>query len=160
MKCITMHCDADWGGSKDRKSTSEYLISCDGNILLWKSALQKTVTYSTEEAEFKSFATGISDLNWVIGLLKEMKYPIPYPLTCYTDNQACLKSLTNENYRGRSKHNEIHYNIVREEIKKHKLNVCYIASEENLAGIFTKILPPIKLNYLKEKLSLNVEFGG
>ena len=81
-----------------------------------------------------------------------MKYQ--YPIKCKTDNQACLKSLTNENYRGRSKHNQIHYNIVRDEIKKRKLEVDYIESEKNLADVFTKILPPVKLNYLKAQLNL------
>ena len=118
-----------------------------------KRIIMQTVAHSTEEAEFKAFAQAISDLKWCVGLIKELNLKIHYPIPCYTDNQACLKSLTNQNYKGRSKHNEIHYNIVRDEISKRKLDVQYVESDNNLADMFTKVLPPSKLKYLKSSLN-------
>src|SRR3990167_4783776 len=59
---IEMFTDADWGGSKDRRSTTGYLLTLGNNIIIWKSVLQKNIAHSTEEAEFKAFASGISEL--------------------------------------------------------------------------------------------------
>ena|SRR3990167_8125868 len=92
---LCLFTDADWGGDNSkRRSTSGYVILIGRNILLWKSVIQKSIAYSTEEAEFKAFAQAISDLKWCVGLMKELNFIVKHPINCYIDNQACLKSLT------------------------------------------------------------------
>ena len=56
------HSDADWAGSSDRKSTSEYFTFVGGNLVTWKSKKQKVVTLSSAEAEFQGISKGVCEL--------------------------------------------------------------------------------------------------
>ena len=46
------YCDADWGNSSSRRSTTGNLLHYCGAPIHWKSKLQKTIALSTVEAEY------------------------------------------------------------------------------------------------------------
>ena len=129
---IRTYTDADWGGNIDnRRSTSGILILLGNSVVLWKSKTQKTVAHSTMEAEFKALASGVSF-------------------------SICIMALKGENYKGRSKHNEIHFHIVKEIIESSDIVLNYVQTGNNVADMLTKVLTRDKLQFLKQKLNIGV----
>ena len=151
---IRTYTDADWGGNLDtRRSTSGILITLGKSVILWKSKGQITVAHSTMEAEFKALANGVSYSLWLEELLRELGSDKP-GTNMFCDNQGCILALNGKNYIGRSKHNEIHFHVVKERMESSTITVNYIQSEENVADMLTKILTKDKLQYLKQKLNI------
>ena len=63
--CLTLtgFSDADWRGSEDRKSTSEYcfILNKNGGVISWKIMKQPTVALSTCEAEYIATTVAIQE---------------------------------------------------------------------------------------------------
>ena len=74
--------------------------------------------------------------------------------TIYEDNSACeiLANMEPPRTTPRSKHIAIKYHWFREALKPDNIKIVYIATEEQLADIFTKGLKPIKFEKLRKKL--------
>ena len=141
--------DSDWGGDRPtRRSTTGYVIKFGGSIIMWKSTLQKSVAHSTMDAEFKALAICISILIYVKNLLKEMNI-FDSLKDFFCDNTSCISTLLNNNYKSKTKHNEIHFRIVREQMEKNNLRLQYVESNQNLADILTKQVTHDKLSQLK-----------
>ena len=77
---------------------------------------------------------------------------IEKPVTIRCDNQAAIKMIQNEQISQRTKHIDLKYQLVRDEIKKNNFKVEYVESERNLAHIFTKVLRTKAFRNLRDKL--------
>src|SRR3990167_4699519 len=108
-----------------RRSTSGIAIMIGSALVIWKSKIQKTVAHSTMEAEFKALASAVSLSTWANNLLCELNCDTG-TITFLCDNQGCIKALQGHNYKGRSKHNEIHFHIVKERITENHIFIQYV----------------------------------
>ena len=142
--------DADWGNSKDRKSTSGYLIKYGGAVL-WGSRRQKCVSLSSTESEYIAAATAVQQIKWCRALLRDLGFPQKSPTIVLEDNQACIKMIENEALTQRSKHIDIKYHYIRDEQRKGEVKFEYVPSEDNLADLFTKPLSAIRFNTLRDR---------
>ena len=135
--------DADWGGdTDDRKSTSGYLFKVTGGPVSWRSKKQSCVALSTAEAEYMSLTLATQEAIWInrlLGELKLQKEPLE-PVTVYEDNQSAICMTKNPQFHGRSKHVDIKYHFVRDEVKKGTINIQYCRSENMIADMLTKSL--------------------
>ena len=61
------------------------------------------------------------------------------------DNQGTIALAKNPIKQQRTKHVDIKYHFIRDEILKGAVSMSYIPTEDNLADIFTKPLSSIKL---------------
>ncbi|XP_060210335.1 uncharacterized mitochondrial protein AtMg00810-like [Lycium barbarum] len=69
---VTAYCDADWAACAHiRKSVSGFLIKLGESLISWKSKKQTTISRSLSEAEYRSMASTVSELTWILSLLKE-----------------------------------------------------------------------------------------
>ncbi|MBW0500267.1 hypothetical protein O181_039982 [Austropuccinia psidii MF-1] len=65
--------DADWGNSvMDRRLISGYTITFNGNLISWQTKKQPTVSHSTTEAKYKSLSDKTKEVEWLMGLMKEV----------------------------------------------------------------------------------------
>ena len=56
--------DADYAGDRDsRKSTSGYLVTFAGGVVSWQSKLQKCISLSTTEAEYRVAAEACTEVS-------------------------------------------------------------------------------------------------
>ncbi|MBW0536422.1 hypothetical protein O181_076137 [Austropuccinia psidii MF-1] len=91
---IVGYSDADWGNFRStRRSVTSFLAQFGGNLILWKTRKQPSVSISTAEAEYKALCDLVSELLWLkqwcseCGLLiDDSEIPI------YEDNQSCINT--------------------------------------------------------------------
>jgi len=138
--------DSDWGGDlATRRSHS------GGVTLLFKSYICSTcrkqdfVTLSTCEAELVALVEVVKDNISVLNILHEYEatnmFVIPRPITVFCDNIATQFVSTNRVFNGRTRHFDIRTMRIRELIEEGKFKIEHIVSRENIADMFTKVLP-------------------
>ena len=150
---INGYCDSDWANSIDRKSITGYCfkIFSNGPLISWKTRKQPTVALSTCEAEYMSLVSAIQEGKYLASLLFEIT---GLRLTCYLycDNQGTIALAKNPIKQQRTKHVDIKYHFIRDEIAKGAVCMSYIPSDSNLADIFTKPMSSSKLKMFKNSI--------
>ncbi|XP_055543594.1 uncharacterized protein LOC129729135 [Wyeomyia smithii] len=86
--------DADWvGDTKDRKSTTGYLIRYAGGMIGWCSRKQDCVTLSSFEAEYVAITESCKELCWILRLFDNLGIHTRLPVIVNEDNQSAIKQL-------------------------------------------------------------------
>ena len=65
------------------------------------------------------------------------------------DNQGAIKLAKNPAFHKRSKHIDIKYHFIRSEAQQGAISLRYIASEDNLADIFTEPVSKVRMDKFK-----------
>ncbi len=147
--------DADWAGCPDdRKSTGGFVVFVGSNLISWSARKQPTVSRSSIEAEYKALANANAEIMWVQKLLDELgvKHPIAACLWC--DNLEAKYLSANPIFHARTKHIEIDFHFVREQVSRKLLDIWFINTNDQLADGFTKALPVRQLNEFRRNLNL------
>ena len=87
---------------------------------------------------FDAAAALVSEVKWVIMLLEELGFIVSKPITVYCDNQSAISINQNDVQHDRSKHIDIKYHFVHDEIVSKNIEMKYISTDKQLADIFTK----------------------
>lgn len=77
-------------------------------------------------------------------------------ITLNVDNQSAIKLINNPVFHRRSKHIDIRYNFIRENVVKKIVNNRYVESSNQLADFLTKALPANKFNSIRDKMMRKV----
>ena len=132
--------DSDWAGHVGtRKSTTGFVFTLHGGSISWRSRLQGLVTSSTMEAEYVAASEGVKDSLWLrrlVGFMGEDSSPV----TIREDNQACMALATNGVFSTKSKHVDVRFHLVRDNVARGEVFLLYTPTEEMLADGFTKAL--------------------
>ena len=139
--------DSDWGSSEDRKSISGYCFSLyeHGPLISWKSKKQQTVALSSCEAEYMALTYTIQEAKFLKQLLSEFFNVRECCVSIGVDNQSAINLAKNPVIHQRSKHIDIRYHFIRDEVQKGDINLFYVSTKENVADIFTKPASQSKL---------------
>jgi hypothetical protein len=150
---VSGYSDADWGGDKyDRKSTTGYCTFVNGNLISWNTKKQPTVALSTAEAELMAIVELAKEVTWLCSVLEEMNYQVEKPSCILSDNLSAIKIAQNDIEHDRTKHIDIKYYYIRDEIINNNIQVKWINSQQQLADIFTKALLTPSFSNHKNKL--------
>ena len=132
--------DADYAGDIDtRKSTSGSLMMIGDAPTSWYSKLQHCIATSTAESEYYSVSECSKHSLWYMNLLNELNIILNYVIII-VDNKATIYNCQNHSINAKSKHIDIKYHHIRDLVKKDKIRLKYIKSDNNLAYGFTKYL--------------------
>ncbi|MCO5556886.1 hypothetical protein L7F22_010440 [Adiantum nelumboides] len=63
----------------------------------------------------------------------------------YCDNLSSIQLARNPVFHARTKHIEVHYHFVQDQVLASDINLVYVSTEEQVADIFTKALGAEKL---------------
>ncbi|XP_047258348.1 uncharacterized mitochondrial protein AtMg00810-like, partial [Capsicum annuum] len=55
-----------------RKSITGFTIKLGESLISWKSKKQSTVSRSSAESEYRSLASTVAELTWLVGLIKDL----------------------------------------------------------------------------------------
>ena len=142
--------DADWASDCTTCiSVTGYVVLLAQGPVCWLSRKQKTVALSSTEAEYMAMSNTAQQLIWKQNLFKEIGFPIDgIDLNC--DNQGAIFLASNPAQEHCSKHIDIRFHYIHEQIENKKVCLSYVQTNEQYADIMTK-----NLNYDKLKFFMN-----
>ena len=146
---------SDWANSADRRSITGYGFELlrEGPLISWKAKKQPTFALSTCEVEYTSMAAATQEGKFLLALISDMTVGIPLnQFSLHCDNQGAIALANNPVQHQRSKHIDIRYHFVRDEIQNGSLQLFYIPSEDNMADVFTKPVVRSKIEKFRSLL--------
>ncbi|KAE8180022.1 hypothetical protein CF336_g9439, partial [Tilletia laevis] len=150
------YADADHGGDRvDMKSTTGWVFLVYGCAVSWKSQLQKTPAWSTTEAEYMALFEAAREALWIRNFLGELGMQQKAATPLYCDNEAATTIANKPAAFGKSKHFDLKYHFTRDRVRRGQLKVSRVDTNNNLADIFTKVLPRGKLEVARRRLGLS-----
>ncbi|MEE4247441.1 MAG: reverse transcriptase domain-containing protein [Kangiellaceae bacterium] len=152
---ISGHADSDWAGSEDRKSISGYCFKLNENsgVVSWRSKKQDTVALSSCEAEYMSLTLALQEGLFLMQLMSDMRPEGNFEsFSLKGDNQGALALSKNPVHHKRSKHIDVKFHFIRENVKSGKVVLTYVQSSENNADVFTKSVGKILFERCVSKL--------
>ena len=136
--------DYDFQSDKDsRKSTSRSIFTLGGGAVVWRSIKQSSIADSTMEAEYIVACEVDKESVWLKKFYTDLEVVpnMEKTLVLYYDNSGAVANSKEPRSHKSGKHIERKYHLIREIVHRGDLAVTKIASEQNLADLFTKTLP-------------------
>jgi len=122
-------------------SVSAFSVFLGANLISWCARKQATVSRYSTEAKYKAMANATAEITWVRKLLEELKVPHPSVACLWCDNIGAKYLSVNPVFHARTKHIEIDYHFVREQVASRQLDIRFISSADQIEDGFTKALP-------------------
>jgi len=128
-------------------------------LISWTSRAQKTIAYSSTEAEYMALSDCACHVTWIQSLLGELGYKLKAIPIC-GDNQGSIFMASNPVMEPCSKHIDIRYHGIRESVAKGNVELFFIDGAENPADLLTKNLPREKFAKFRAQLGLQFPSGS
>ena len=152
---ITGWSDSDWAGCLDtRMSTSGYVFTFAGGAISWKCKRQSIVARSTAEAELVALDLAAREALWLRKLKIELGIGEGSNIKIHEDNEAAIAISAEHRRTQRTKHIDIQYFAISDDVLTGRLSVAPVASSENTADIFTKALGAVKFRKFRDQLGV------
>jgi len=140
---ITSSVDSSFASHPDLKSQSCWTIHVGGGgATICESKKQSITADSSTTAEVAGNALAYPDIQYASNIFEELGYPQPTALGIGNDNQSTMKLLQNPASKGKTRHLDLRYNILREKIELDIIRLFYIPTDHMIADIGTKALAP------------------
>nr|CAN81985.1 hypothetical protein VITISV_001567 [Vitis vinifera] len=124
------------------------------NLISWCAKKQHTISRSSTEVEYRAMANTAAELTWMSFILKDLHIPLASTPTLYCDDTSALHMTINLVFHARSKHIELDYHFVREQVALGLLFTQHISTEKQVANLFTKPMSKAALSNFQTKLCL------
>lgn len=125
------------------------------NCIHWHAKKQPVVARSSAEADYRSIAVAASEIARIVSLLSNVHIFLKHAPTLFCDNISVLYLTTNLFPHARTKHIEIDYHFGRKKVVTGTLVTKYVSAKNQLADLFTKVLPKTIFSFLLSKLGLH-----
>ena len=134
--------DASYADCPDTsKSTIGYTFFYGGAVLSWHSKLHTYVTTCTNHSEYAALAAGAKEAQWLVSLFEELDRKVKHtPLPIYVDNSGVVSLVFNPVDHQSNKHVRVSCHFARELTDLKVIAPQRVATDKNLADIFTKAL--------------------
>ncbi|GJR28451.1 hypothetical protein Tco_1104683 [Tanacetum coccineum] len=146
--------DANHAGCQDtRQSTSGIAQLLGDRLASWSSKKQKSTAISSTEAEYISLSGCCAQILWMRSQLSD--YGLRFnKIPLYCDNKSAIALCYNNVQHSRSKHIDIQYHFIKEQVEQGVVELYFVSTYYQLADIFTKALPRERLEFLINKLGM------
>ena len=106
--------------------------------MAWSFRKQDVVALSTCEAEYVAPSLGAYQVVWMMNLLEELKLRERKPVSLWIDNKSAINLAKHSTLHGRSKHIDLRFHYIRDQVSKGNVIVEYSQAKEQLADLMTK----------------------
>ncbi|KAJ9566215.1 hypothetical protein OSB04_002181 [Centaurea solstitialis] len=145
---------SDFAGCKvDRKSTTGGCQLLGGKLVSWTSKKQNSVSTSTVEAEYVAAGSCCAQVLWMRNQLLDYGFQLS-KIPIYCDNTSAIAIANNRILHSKTKHIEIRYHFIRDHVMNGNVELHFIPTEYQLAGLFTKPLDEKRFNQLISELGM------
>ncbi|GJT22067.1 retrovirus-related pol polyprotein from transposon TNT 1-94 [Tanacetum coccineum] len=151
---LTAFADADHAGCQDtRRSTSGSMQLFSNRSVSWSSKKQKSTAISSTEAEYIALSGCCAQILWMRSQLTD--YGLGFnKIPLYCDNKSVIALYYNNVHHSRSKHIDIRYHFIKEQVENRVVKLYFVRTEYQLADIFIKALGRERLEFLINKLRM------
>ncbi|GJS61193.1 retrovirus-related pol polyprotein from transposon TNT 1-94 [Tanacetum coccineum] len=152
---LTAFSDSDHAGCLDsRKSTSGGIQFLGGDKLVsWSSKKQDCTSMSSAEAEYVSLSACCAQVLWLRTQLTDYGFHFD-KIPMYCDSKATIAILCNPVQHSRTKHIDVIYHFIKEQVEKGIVELFFVGTEYQLADLFTKALSEDRFKYLVRRLGM------
>ena len=112
--------------------------------------MQPPVTLSTTEAEYMALTEAAKEGIWLKGLVSDFGLPHAQA-TIYCDSLSAICLAKDQVHHERTKHIDARYHFLRSE---KRIQVKKIGTADNLADMFTKLVPTSKFQHCLDLLNV------
>nr|GEX59550.1 retrovirus-related Pol polyprotein from transposon TNT 1-94 [Tanacetum cinerariifolium] len=146
--------DADHAGCQDtRRSTSDSVQFLRERLIRWSSKRQKSATISRTKAEYIALSGCCAQILWMRSQL--LDYGLGFnKIPMYCDNKSDIALCCNNVQHSRSKHIDIRYHFVKEQVENGVIELYFVNTEYQLVDLFTKTLGRDRIKFLINKLGM------
>lgn len=153
---LVAYTDSSWcGDADDRKSTAGYVFLLGGSPIAWCSKKESVVALSSCEAEYIAASLCACQAIWLINLIDEMIGEDHGAVTMRIDNMSAINLAKNPISHGKSKHIEMRFHYLREQVTNGRLILQHCRSEDQVADIMTKAVQTDVFKRLRDMMGLN-----
>nr|GEY03171.1 retrovirus-related Pol polyprotein from transposon TNT 1-94 [Tanacetum cinerariifolium] len=151
---LTAFVDADHAGCQDtRQSTSGSVQFLGERLISWSSKKQKSTTISSTEAEHIVLSGCCAQILWMRSQLSD--YGLVFnKIQMYFDNKSAIALCCNNVQHSRSKHIDIRYHFIKEQVENGMIELYFVNTKYQLADLFTKALGRDIIEFLTNKLGM------
>ncbi|SOV07446.1 uncharacterized protein UDID_18905 [Ustilago sp. UG-2017a] len=138
---LMAHSNANWASDATAqcKSSSGSAVFVCGNLVAWKSALQRCTTLLVVEAEFIAATEAAQEVLFFKHLFKAVGIDVGIP-TIFSDNTGTIQVSKDPTQHWKLKHIDTKYHFIRDNVQDGKVRIKYINTADNLADLFTKLV--------------------
>ncbi|GJU00330.1 retrovirus-related pol polyprotein from transposon TNT 1-94 [Tanacetum coccineum] len=152
---LTAFSDSDHAGCLDsRKSTSGGIQFLGGDKLVsWSSKKQDCTSMSSAEAEYVSLSACCAQVLWLRTQLTDYGFHFD-KIPMYCDSKAAIAISCNPVQHSRTKHIDVRYHFIKEQVEKGIVELFFVGTEYQLADLFTKALSEDRFKSLVRQLGM------
>ncbi|GJX98016.1 retrovirus-related pol polyprotein from transposon TNT 1-94 [Tanacetum coccineum] len=150
----TAYAATDHAGCQDtRRSTSGSMQLLGDRLVSWSSKRQKSDAISSTEAEYIALSGCCAQVLWMRSQLTD--YGLGFnKIPMYCDNKSAIALCCNNVQHSRSKHIDIRFHFIKEQVENGVVELYFVNTEYQLADIFTKALCRERIEFLINKLGM------
>ncbi|GJW39215.1 retrovirus-related pol polyprotein from transposon TNT 1-94 [Tanacetum coccineum] len=153
---LTAFADADHAGCQyTRRSTSGSMQLLGDRIISWSLKRQKSVVISSTEAEYIALSGCCAQVLWMRSQLSDYGFRFN-KIPMYCDNKSAIALCCNNVQHSRSKHIDIRYHFIKEQVEDGVVELYFVNTEYQLADIFTKALGRERIEFISNKLGMKM----
>nr|GEW27441.1 retrotransposon protein, putative, Ty1-copia subclass [Tanacetum cinerariifolium] len=151
---LTAFTDADHAGFQDtRRSTSSSVQFLGERLISWSLKRQNSAAISNTKAEYIALSRCCAQILWMRSQLSY--YGLGFnnnPMYC--DNKSAIALCCNNVQHSWSKHIDIRYHFIKEQVENEVIKLYFVNTEYQLANLFTKALGRDRIEFLINKLGM------
>ncbi|GKF92330.1 hypothetical protein Tco_0279049, partial [Tanacetum coccineum] len=137
-----------------RKSTSGGIQVLAGDKLVsWSSKKQDCTSMSSVEVECLSLSACCAQVLWLRTQLTDYGFHFD-KIPMYCDSKAAMAISCNPVQHSRTKHIDVRYHFIKEQVEKGIVELFFVEIEYKLANLFTKTLSEDRFKYLIRRLGM------
>lgn len=122
-------------------------------MVSWCTKKQSLVSLSTTEAEYIASTVAACEALWLKGVLIDLGLDVG-KVCLFEDNQSTIHLARNKENGKRTKHIDIKYHFIRDQIEQENIELKYVSTQEQVADIFTKGLSYPSFKKFLDKLGI------
>ncbi|GJT39671.1 hypothetical protein Tco_0939536 [Tanacetum coccineum] len=116
-------------------------------LVSWSSNNQDCISMSLAEAKYVSLSVCCSQVLWLRTQLTDYGFHFD-KIPMYCDSKAAISISCNPIQHSRTKHIDVRYHFIMEQVEKGIVELFFVGTEYQLADLFTKALPEDRFKYL------------
>ncbi|GJV35357.1 retrovirus-related pol polyprotein from transposon TNT 1-94 [Tanacetum coccineum] len=130
-----------------------FVVCMCARLVSWSSKRQKSTTISSTEAKYIASSGCCAQVLWMRSQL--IDYGLGFnKIPMYCDNKSAIALCYNNVQHSRSKHIDIRFHFIKEQVENGVVELYFVNTEYQLADIFTKALGRDRIAFLINKLGM------